>query len=89
MDASPDDRALQSIATAPQRITINGVPPHHRILYLELRQRHVSRGHAWPQPLAGSRRYGGGAEEPAPVPVGIRGHGPSWTPRTTPRRSWS
>jgi hypothetical protein len=37
-------------------------------------------------PPAGSRRYGGGAEEPAPVPVGVTGHqtqnpaaqGPSW-----------
>jgi hypothetical protein len=40
---------------------------------------------------AGSRRYGGGAEEPVPAGAG-RGHrppnpaaqGPSWTPRTTP-----
>jgi hypothetical protein len=40
---------------------------------------------------AGSRRYGGGAEDPAPVPVGVTSHrtqrpaqGPSWTPWTTP-----
>jgi hypothetical protein len=47
--------------------------------------------HAQPQPPAGRRRYGGGAEEPAPVPVGVTdrppnpaAQGPSWTPRTTP-----
>jgi hypothetical protein len=35
----------------------------------------MSREHARPQPPAGSRRYGGGAEEPAPgVPVGVTGH---------------
>jgi hypothetical protein len=67
----------------------NGAPPHYRILYLELRQRPVSREHARPQPPAGSSRYGGEANEPAPVPVGVTGHrtqrgqGPSWTPRTT------
>ena len=52
----------------------NGAPPHYRILYLELRPRPMSREHARPQPPAGSRRYGGGAEEPAPVPVGVTGH---------------
>jgi hypothetical protein len=41
----------------------------YRILYLELRQRPMRREHARPQPPAGSRRCGGGAEEPAPVPV--------------------
>jgi hypothetical protein len=55
---------------------------------LELRLRPVSREHARPQTRpAGCRRYGGGTEEPAPVPVG-GGHrppnpaaqGPSWTP---------
>jgi hypothetical protein len=70
------------------------MPPHYQILHLELRRRPTSREHARPQPPAGSRRYGGGAEEPAPVPVpvGVTGHrppnpaarGPSWTPRTTP-----
>jgi hypothetical protein len=62
-----------------------------RGMYLELRPRPMSREHARPQQPAGSRRYGGGAEEPAPVPVGVTGHrtqrpreGPSWTPRTTP-----
>jgi hypothetical protein len=34
----------------------------------------MSREHARPQPPAGSRRYGGGAGEPAPVPVGVTGH---------------
>jgi hypothetical protein len=52
----------------------NGAPPHYRTLYLELRRRPrsgpMSREHARPQPPAGSRRRGG-AEEPAPVPVGI------------------
>ena len=43
-------------------------------MYLELRRRPMSREHARPQPPAGSRRYGGGAEEPAPVPVGVTGH---------------
>ena len=52
----------------------NGAPPHYRILYLELRSRPMGREHARPQPPAGSRRYGGGAEEPAPVPVGVTGH---------------
>jgi hypothetical protein len=42
--------------------------------YLELRQRPICRGHARHQPPAGSRRHGGGAEEPAPVPVGVTGH---------------
>jgi hypothetical protein len=45
-----------------------------RGMYLELRPRPVSREHARPQPPAGRRRYGGGAEEPAPVPVGVTGH---------------
>jgi hypothetical protein len=77
----------------------NGAPPQsgytqRRILYLELRPRPMIREHARPQPPAGSRRCGGGAEEPAPVPgrVDGRGHRPpnpaaqesSWTPRTTP-----
>jgi hypothetical protein len=43
-------------------------------MYLELRQRPMSREHARPQPPAGRRRYGGGADEPAPVPVGVTGH---------------
>jgi hypothetical protein len=44
-------------------------------MYLELRPRPVSREHARPQPPAGSCRYGGGgAEEPAPVPVGVTSH---------------
>jgi hypothetical protein len=34
----------------------------------------MSREHARPQPPAGSRRHGGGAGEPAPVPVGVTGH---------------
>jgi hypothetical protein len=34
----------------------------------------MSREHARPHPPAGSRRYGGEAEEPAPVPVGVTGH---------------
>jgi hypothetical protein len=38
------------------------------------KKRPVSRGHARPQPPAASRRYGGGAEQPAPVPVGVTGH---------------
>jgi hypothetical protein len=41
--------------------------------YLELRPGPVGWEHAQPQPSAGSRRYGGGAEEPAPVPVGRSG----------------
>jgi hypothetical protein len=45
-----------------------------RGMYLELRRRPVSREHARPQPPAASLRYGGGAEEPAPVPVGVTGH---------------
>jgi hypothetical protein len=45
-----------------------------RGMYLELRPQPMSREHARPQPPAGSRRYGGGAEEPAPVPVGVTGH---------------
>jgi hypothetical protein len=45
-----------------------------RGMYLELRRRPVGREHARPQPPAGSPRYGGGAEEPAPVPVGVTGH---------------
>jgi hypothetical protein len=55
----------------------NGAPPHYRTLYLELRRRpavSMSRGHAQPQPSATSRRYGGGAEEPAPMPAGVTGH---------------
>jgi hypothetical protein len=43
-------------------------------MYLELRPRPMSREHARPQPPAASRRYGGGVEEPAPVPVGVTGH---------------
>jgi hypothetical protein len=72
----------------------NGLPAHYRVLYLALRQRPMSREHARPRPPAGSPRYGRGAEEPAPVPVGVgvtghrtqrpRAQGPSWTPRTTP-----
>jgi hypothetical protein len=52
-----------------------GVTPHApcRGMYLELRRRPMSREHARPRPPAGSRRYGGGAEEPAPVPVGVAG----------------
>jgi hypothetical protein len=34
----------------------NGLPAHYRILYLELRQRPMSREHARPQPPAGKRR---------------------------------
>ena len=45
-----------------------------RGMYLELRNGPMSREHARPQPPAGSRRYGGGEEEPAPVPVGVTGH---------------
>jgi hypothetical protein len=52
----------------------NGALPHYRVLYLELRLGPMSREHARPQPPAGSRRYGGGVEEPAPVPVGVTGH---------------
>jgi hypothetical protein len=52
----------------------------------------MRREHARPQPPAGSRRYGGGAEEPAPVPGAGRGHRPpnpaAWTPRTTPSPTW-
>jgi hypothetical protein len=51
-----------------------GAPPHCRFLYLELRLGHMRREHARPHPRAGSRRYGGGAEEPSPVPVGVTGH---------------
>jgi hypothetical protein len=36
----------------------------------------MSREHARPQPPAGSRRHGGAQGEPAPVPVGVRGHRP-------------
>jgi hypothetical protein len=43
-------------------------------MYLELRNGPVSREHARPQSPAGSRRYGGGAEEPAPAPVGVTSH---------------
>jgi hypothetical protein len=46
-----------------------------RGMYLELRNGPMSREHARPQPPAGSRRCGGGgADEPAPVPVGVTGH---------------
>jgi hypothetical protein len=45
-------------------------------LYLELRRRPMGRENARPQPPAASRRYGGGTEEPAPVPVGVTGHRP-------------
>jgi hypothetical protein len=48
---------------------------------LELRPRPMSREHARPQPPAGSRRYGGGAEEPAPVPVGVTGQDRTQRPR--------
>jgi hypothetical protein len=65
-----------------------------RGMYLELRPRPMSREHARPQPPAGSRRYGGGTEEPAPVPVGVTGYrtqrsgqvGPPG-PRSTPSPS--
>jgi hypothetical protein len=40
-----------------------------RDMYLELRNRPMSREHTRPQPPAASRRHGGGAEEPAPVRV--------------------
>jgi hypothetical protein len=50
----------------------NNAPAH--ILHLERRQRPTIREHARPHPPAGSRRYGGGAEVPAPVPVGVTGH---------------
>jgi hypothetical protein len=43
-------------------------------MYLELRPGPMCWEHARPQPPAGRRRYGGGAEEPAPVPVGVTGH---------------
>jgi hypothetical protein len=45
-----------------------------RGMYLELWRRPVSRENARPQPPVGSPRYGGGAEELAPVPVGVTGH---------------
>jgi hypothetical protein len=45
-----------------------------RGMYLELRRRPVRRKHARPQLPAGSPRHGGGAEAPAPVPVGVTGH---------------
>jgi hypothetical protein len=46
-----------------------------RGMYLELRPRPMSREHARPQPPAAtSRRYGGGAGESTPVPVGVTGH---------------
>jgi hypothetical protein len=72
-------------------------PAHYRILYLELRRGPMSQEHARPQPPAGSRRYGEGAEEPAPVTGAGAGRGrrlpnpaaqgPSWTPRSTPSPS--
>jgi hypothetical protein len=45
----------------------------------------MSREHARPQPPAGSRRYEGGADEPASVPVGVTGPGAKLDPppRTT------
>jgi hypothetical protein len=45
----------------------------YRGMYFELRPRPMSREHARPQHPAASRRYGygGGAEKPAPVPVGV------------------
>jgi hypothetical protein len=65
-----------------------GGAPH--AMYLELRRRPMSREHARPQPPAGSRWYGRGAEEQRSGagrghrPPNPAAQGPSWAPRTTP-----